>query len=143
MDTTTHTLRLYKRQKLCSLTAIDLLFARQGDGQAALLYPLRIAWRHNDIRTGGVQFMISVPKRKLRHAVDRVTMRRRIREAYRLHHRAILGNLTDTTPIDIAFIYVADQLVPSRRINSAMIKALKKIAASAPAPAPATDPQLQ
>lgn len=34
-----HTFRLYKREKLCSDTAIDLLFSRQGGGQAALFFP--------------------------------------------------------------------------------------------------------
>ncbi len=123
-----HTHRLYKREKLCSETAIDLLFSRQGGGQAALLYPLRAVWRHNDKRGGGAQFLISVPKKRLRHAVDRVAMRRLIREAYRLR-RMHLGEAA-TMPVDIAFTYVADSRTDFRRIASAMSRALKRIANS-------------
>ncbi|MEY8605462.1 ribonuclease P protein component [Muribaculum intestinale] len=123
-----HTFRLYKREKLCSDTAIDLLFSRQGGGQAALFFPLRVVWRHNQARSGGAQFMISVPKKRLRHAVDRVAMRRLIREAYRLNRRH-LGEAIDM-PVDIAFAYVADRHTDFRRVSHAMIKSLRRIAKS-------------
>ncbi len=124
-----HTFRLYKREKLCSETAIDLLFSRTGGGQAALFYPLRVVWRNNPKRQSEVaQFLISVPKKRLRHAVDRVAMRRLIREAYRLN-RSQLGQ-SATMPVDIAFTYVADKRVDFNHITSAMIKALRRIAKS-------------
>ena len=123
-----HTFRLYKREKLCSDTAIDLLFSRQGGGQAALSFPLRVVWRHNHARSGGAQFLISVPKKRLRHAVDRVAMRRLIREAYRLNRRH-LGEAIDI-PVDIAFTYVADKHTDLRRVTNAMIKSLRRIAKS-------------
>ena len=135
-DASQHTFRLYKREKLCSETAIDLLFSRTGGGQAALLYPLRVVWRHNDHRSGGAQFLISVPKKRLRHAVDRVAMRRLIREAYRLNRRH-LGD-AEKTGMDIAFTYVADKRTDFRRITSAMVKALRRIARSTD---PAAEPQ--
>ena len=74
--------------------------------------------------------MISVPKKKLRHAVDRVTMRRRIREAYRLNRR--LAPVLSDTPLDIAFIYVASRLEPYSRIEASMKKILAKIQPSSP-----------
>ncbi len=135
-DATQHTFRLYKREKLCSETAIDLLFSRTGGGQAVLLYPLRVVWRHNDRRSGGAQFLISVPKKRLRHAVDRVAMRRLIREAYRLN-RSHLGDAGEMG-VDIAFAYVADKRTDFRRITSAMVKALRRIARSTD---PAAEPQ--
>ena len=117
--------RLYKREKLCSVTAIDLLFDRSGGSAASTSYPLRFVWRKNAARQSGMQFMISVPKQRLRHAVDRVTVRRRVREAYRLN-RAILGSVADMQ-VDIAFIYVADKVLPSALIHAAMCKALEKV----------------
>lgn len=68
-----------------------------------------------------IQFLISVPKKRIRHAVDRVMLRRRIREAYRLNR--------DNTPrpavnTDIAFIYVADKPEGYARINRAMQRLL-------------------
>ena len=73
-----------------------------------------------------MEFLISVPKRKLRHAVDRVKMRRRIREAYRLNHGDIAGS--EGTRLQVAFIYVADHLEHYGRVERAM----KRILASLP-----------
>lgn len=69
--------------------------------------------------------MISVPKKRLRHAVDRVAVRRRIREAYRLN-RSLLGDVAEM-PVDIAFIYLSDKVLPSAQIHAAMCKALGKV----------------
>lgn len=120
--------RLYKKEKLCSVLAIDALFGRNADSHGALCFPLRAVWRPNPGRRSDspVQFMISVPKKRLRHAVDRVTMRRRIREAYRL--------LRDSHPlppgrrVDVAFIYVDSGLQPYSKVASAMERVLSKIA---------------
>lgn len=116
-------LRLYKREKLCSKIAINALFEGL-DGGKAIAYPLRAVWRtadtHPDIKA---QFLISVPKRRLRHAVDRVAARRRVREAYRLNRDLI----TVENPIDIAFIYLADSVLPSSSIHKAMRRLLSEI----------------
>lgn len=131
-------LRLYKREKLCSVTAIDRLFAARSEkgrtltdswGQitVALSYPLRMVCGDNPRRGGApVQFLISVPKKRLRHAVDRVTMRRRIREAYR-HARGPIESITDTARHDVAFIYVANTLLPYDRVARAMARLLEQI----------------
>lgn len=118
-------LKLRKREKLCSPTAIDALFAGPGV-RSALAFPLRIVWnerREGPRREHGatVQFLISVPKKKLHHAVDRVKMRRRIREAYRLN-RSLLP--ADLPPTDVVIIYVASELVPFHRVERAMQKLL-------------------
>lgn len=120
--------RLYKREKLCSVTAIDTLFDRTGGSVAFTSYPLRVVWRNNGNRKSGMQFMISVPKKRLRHAVDRVAVRRRVREAYRLG-RGVLGDVVDM-PLDIAFVYLADKVLPSPVIHAAMRKALEKVRAA-------------
>ncbi|MCH5220155.1 MAG: ribonuclease P protein component [Muribaculaceae bacterium] len=129
-------LRLYKREKLCSVTAIDRLFAVRGNRgltvedkwgkiSSALVYPLRMVYGSNDGRQGPpVKFLISVPKKKLRHATDRVTMRRRIREAYR-HVRGDIADVSAESPkIDVAFIYVADRLTDYRMVEKAMWRLL-------------------
>ena len=122
--------RLYKKEKLCSNTAINMLFQPGGTSQAMLAYPLRAVWRQNDGRycDAPMQFLISVPKKRLHHAVDRVTMRRRIREAYRLNHKNY--SLTDDARIDVAFIYIANSLLPYKTIEKAMKKILKNISES-------------
>lgn len=127
-------LRLYKIEKLCSNTAIELLFSQsaepEGQGGAILAYPWRLVWRLNEGRperlpANVAQFMIVVPKKRLRHAVDRVLMRRRCREAYRLHRDLLPHGL----PLDLAFIYIGKPgwLAPYASTEHAIERLLRQI----------------
>ena len=120
-------LRLYKKEKLCSTVAVEQLFMRGSDTTGALDYPLRAVWRPNPRRHSDapVAFLISVPKKRLRHAVDRVAMRRRIREAYRLQRH--LYPMPPGTRFDLAFVYVADRLMPYTAVHAAMGKLLARM----------------
>ncbi len=82
------------------------------------------------------QFLIAVPKKKIRHAVDRVQMRRRIREAYRLNRHLIPMDL----PIDIAFIYVAGEVLPYADVLKAVTRILTRITRTLTAPATTISP---
>lgn len=125
---------LLKKEKLCSVVAIDQLFGNGGADFSRLAYPLRAIARLNPGRSSDapVVFLISVPKKRLRHAVDRVTMRRRVREAYRLSplRRAFDPSLR----IDLAFVYVADRLMPYAAVERAVRRILEALAAYYPAP---------
>ncbi|PWB05909.1 hypothetical protein C5O25_03655 [Paramuribaculum intestinale] len=125
-------LRLYKKEKLCSQKAIEKLFSPAGNADGGnsfiMAYPWRAVWReshrHENDRWKGARFLIAVPKKRLRHAVDRVTMRRRCREAYRLCRQTLL---TDATNVDIAFIYVGQGLTDFNRTQRAVEKILTRI----------------
>lgn len=127
--------RLYKKEKLCSAVAIEQLFSRDSHTDGALAYPLRAVWRLNPRRSSDAPlcFLVSVPKKRLRHAVDRVAMRRRVREAYRLNRHDVA--LPDGVRIDIAFIYVASGLKPYQSVESAVRRLLEAVAASVNTPA--------
>ncbi|MCM1066201.1 MAG: ribonuclease P protein component [Muribaculaceae bacterium] len=122
------TFGLYKKQKLCSTRAIEQLFGAGGADFTRLCYPLRAVARRNPGRSSDapVAFLISVPKKRLRHAVDRVQMRRRIREAFRLRHAAYQP--AEGERIDLAFIYVADTVLPYAAVDSAVKRILKSMA---------------
>lgn len=122
-------LRLYKKQKLCSALAIDALFDKDADTCSCLAYPLRAVWRENPGRKcdAPLQFVISVPKKRLRHAVDRVTMRRRIREAFRLHHQS--HPIEAGKKLDVIFVYVNSGLLPYGKVERAMQKILTQLSA--------------
>lgn len=122
-------LRLYKYEKLCGVNSIDALFgpgARRGDAvHSVMAYPWRAVWRQAPEREGRCsRFLISVPKKRVRHAVDRVTMRRRCREAYRLN-RALIQSLP--VGADIAFVYVADTLADYHRTERSVRRILSAI----------------
>lgn len=108
------TFRLPKSERLCSTAAIDALFA---SGKGALAYPLRMLAAPAGAPKS--RFVIVVPKKRLRHAVDRVLMRRRIREAYRLNRPAEAR--------DLAFIYVADTTIDYHRVEAAMKRLLASL----------------
>ncbi len=128
--------RLYKREKLCSEAALERLFSggKSAPGtepvSAAIAYPWRAVWaaripsRSGSGSPAGARFVISVPKKRLRKAVDRVKMRRRGREAYRLQHSLFRA---PEPGIDIAFVYVANELVPYDRSAAAILRLLRKI----------------
>ncbi len=133
-------LRLYKKEKLRSRTALGNLFGgSRGDRRASsgpgpdggsLAYPWRAVWRINTERShegAKAQFAIMVPKRRLRHAVDRVTMRRRMREAYRLNRHLLPP---EAACLDIVFIYVAPQLTSYRNTHGSLVKLLGRVAES-------------
>lgn len=124
--------RLYKKEKLCSVTAIEQLFGRGGADFSQLAYPLRSVARPNPRRSSDapIAFLISVPKKRLRHAVDRVLMRRRIREAYRLGKESC--QLPEGIRLDVAFIYVADKTIDFATITKAMTRILSGLSAHYP-----------
>lgn len=132
-------LTLPKRSRLCSRTAVEMMFAPGGDSRGKIAYPLRGVWRENPGRPGGdrVQFMVTIPKKRLRRAVDRVLMRRRVREAYRLNRHRF--EAPEGPKIDIAILYLADETLPYATIERAVCRLLEKIHRPAP-PAKPVEP---
>lgn len=115
---------LGKQNKLCGDKRIEAIFADRS-APSAIAYPLRAVWKDSD--TGECsRFLVSVPKKRLRHAVDRVKMRRRVREAYRLNHAAF-DSIPGAEAKDIVFVYVADRERDYGRVESAMKKLLDRI----------------
>ncbi len=102
-----------------------MLFAPGGAGGSALAFPLRAVWRSNPGRRcdAPLQMLISIPKKRLRHAVDRVLMRRRVREAFRLVQAEY--PVPDGARVDMAFIYVSSRLEPYAAVERAVRRLLR------------------
>lgn len=135
-----------KRERLHHRNAVTRLFEQ---GKSEYAYPLRMFWLtlsrrqmkemfRGEIPAGVdvLQMMVTVPKKKFKHAVDRVWLRRRIREAYRLNRLAlkakIEGGNTGDEDTDrfmlLAFIYVGGEKRDFAAIEKKMLKLLDKAA---------------
>lgn len=132
-------LTLRKAEKLRHKSLVENLFK---EGFSVYEFPLRMQVRalsedelESSFRNGApdgiapLQMLVTVPKKKRRHAVDRVLMRRRIREAYRLG-RGPLRTFLDANPpvrtLSMAFIYMCDKNLPYSTIERKMQLLLKK-----------------
>ena len=122
--------KLKKDEKLCSRTAVERIF---GEGKSLMAFPLRAAYRIRPIGDHPVQFLISIPKKRIRKAVGRVALRRRVREAYRLNRHTLLTPVLEQSGqgVDIAFVYLDTSLAPYSVINEKVCSLLQRIAEAA------------
>lgn len=117
--------RLYKYEKLCSRTAINNVFQ---SGKSAICYPLRAAFSIVEANETPAKFLITIPKKKIRKAVNRVLLRRRIREAYRLNRNILIPKLQEhEVSLNVAFVYLSDEISDYAHINDKMQVLLEKI----------------
>ena len=118
---------LRKNEKLRSRTAVNLLFDQ---GKSLMAFPLRAAYRLRGPGEDNVQMLISIPKKRIRRAVNRVTLRRRVRESYRLARRELLIPVLEQygAGVDIAFVYLDNSPAPYSVIEEKMASLLTRIA---------------
>jgi ribonuclease P protein component len=118
--------RFPKAEHLCLRNDIDALFS--AGAKALTAYPLRVVYREVNHKEGPkVKVLLSVPKRKLRHAVDRNRAKRQLREVYRLNKPTLLETLGDKQGLHLAFMWLSDKPVDSKVIEKKVINLLHRI----------------
>ncbi len=121
--------KLYKSEKLCSKIEIDRLYA---EGTSVIAYPLRAVYLAVPASNTGhpvpARFLISIPKKRIRHAVERVLLRRRTREAYRLNRALLAPVASQGTTALIGFNWLAKETRNYATIERSMRELLGKIA---------------
>jgi ribonuclease P protein component len=75
-----------------------------------------------------VQLLISVPKKRFKHAVDRNRVKRQVREAYRKNKSLLDGKVNEGEMLLIAIIWLTDKHFATADIEKKMISLLKQIA---------------
>jgi len=118
-----------KEERLCNKRLIDELFH---NGSSFLCYPFKISWLFKDFEGPfPAQVVFSVPKRRFGNAVDRNLIKRRTREAYRLHKQEHLYNLLATSgkKIVLSLGYIGKEIAPYDLAEKKMLKLLKQLSA--------------
>lgn len=112
---------LGKAERLHSKKLIQELFTK---GSSFYLHPFKVLVLANPVPTAaGHQILVSVSKRNFKKAKDRNTVKRRVKEAYRLQK----ANFKSSPSLLIAFLYIAKEVLPSSAIYPGLSQALKKV----------------
>ena len=118
-----------KAERITSKLIVDRLF--EGGGASFVAFPFRVVYMAVPKGEVPASILISVPKKRFHHAVDRNRIKRQVREAYRCQ-KHILWQKADMQGISIAvaFICIAQQHSSSHQVGKSIARALAHIAAS-------------
>ncbi|NJW53799.1 ribonuclease P protein component [Salinimicrobium oceani] len=111
-----------KKEKLKSKLLIDQLFS---EGTSVKKYPLRLVYLPKGKATDEKnRIAVSVPKRSFKKAVDRMKLKRLMREAYRKNKYLVTNKLAASYAIMI--IYTGREMMDYSTIFQATEELLKK-----------------
>ena len=119
-----------KKQKLCGEKRIERLFA---NGKSISEKPFRAIWnfeKNNDQVC--VKSLIVVSKKRLKLAVERNVVKRRIKEAYRLQKKKLECFLESTSQqLNLAIIYQEEEILDYKtleeKINLLLSRLIKEL----------------
>lgn len=118
-----------KEERLCNKKLIDELFH---SGSSFLCYPFKVSWLYADESSAyPVQVLVSVSKKRFKRAVDRNLIKRRMREAYRLHKQQSLYVVLNNKgkKILLSLGYIGNDIAGYDVINKKMLKLFIQLSA--------------
>ena len=114
-----------KAEHLTSKLAIEHLF---GEGEGFIAFPLRVVYQLVPKETTPIQVIVSVPKKRFKHAVDRNRFKRLIRESYRLNKHQLWETVEQTDyTLRIALCAVSNEIPTFEIVQDKMQLALTKM----------------
>ena len=117
-----------KRDKLKSPLEIEALYREK---QFIVSHPLKCYYSFAEItdNKSNIRVAFSVPKKTFKNATGRNKLKRRMREAYRLHYKTILETFINQKEkqLKLFFIYVGKEILESEKIVQSLRVILQKI----------------
>ncbi len=123
-----------KPEHLCHRNDIEALFT--AGSHACTAYPLRAVYRYIDRKKESqptVYAMMSVAKRRLRHAIARNRAKRQMREAYRMNKSILYEAIPNDLSLQVCFIWLVSGSITSSTVAEKMLLLLQRIAENRPA----------
>jgi ribonuclease P protein component len=120
-----------KEERLCNKKLIDQLYH---NGSSFLCYPFKVSWTVTaEPQLFPAQILFSVAKKRYKRAVDRNLIKRRIREAYRLHKQQYLYSPLSDANKNIVFSigFIGKEIAPYDFIEKKMLKLLSQLSEQA------------
>ena len=113
------------KEHLKSKRVIEKLYA---EGASVTSYPLRAVFLEQEEQEPTAAILISVAKRRFRHAVDRNLVKRRIREAYRTSKHPFVEALENNgKKMAVAILYIDSKHNSTEFIRKRMARLLESI----------------
>lgn len=121
-----HKNTLCKTERLNSKNIIEKLFA--GGAKSFVIFPIRAVFIPIESQNIPATILVSVPKKRFKHAVERNLIKRQIREAYRKNKHMLVAALQEKSQnLAIAFIYLDNHLLTTRQIEEKTVTLLARI----------------
>ena len=119
----------HKQERIVSQKIVDELFSGTSS-QSLAAFPVRAVYiiKERTHEEPAVQVLVSVPKRRLKHAVDRNRVKRQLREAYRQQRELLAATLPADRCLKVAFVWLSNQHFPSADVASRVSNLLLRIA---------------
>ena len=115
---------LTKEERIYAQKRIEKIFS---GSESFIAYPLRVVFTRREMSENepSVAMLVSVSKRRFKRANKRNAIKRLVRESFRLNKHA-LADIADLSglSLDIAFLYLKDELPSFDEINKSMQKTI-------------------